>query len=64
MLRGTKCYQHPTLGEVWIAKGSQGYDLLQDKKFSALNTHIENVWRASGMKTPQPGGDKPAKVTP
>ena len=52
MQKGTQRYQHPTLGEIWIAKGSVGYELLASKNKKALDEHIELCWKNSGMTRP------------
>lgn len=52
MLKGTKRYVHPTLGEIWISRGCEGYELLAQRDKKALNDHIAMVWKRSGMTAP------------
>lgn len=45
MPKNSKQYQHPVLGEVWLAPGSMAFVLHQEKKFDQLNTHLQPLFK-------------------
>ena len=38
-------YMHNTLGEIYIAQGSECYELYKAKEFGKLDMKLESLWR-------------------
>jgi len=41
-------YMHSILGEIYIAQGSECYELLKDKELGKLDMKLESIWRGYG----------------
>jgi hypothetical protein len=38
-------YMHNTLGEIYIAQGSECYELYKEREYSRLDKKLESLWR-------------------
>lgn len=44
-LNDTLIYQHPNVGEIWIAHNSTAYELYQTKEFDKMNKLIDQEYQ-------------------